>query len=517
MTSAQSLYEQTTYFNDFLIIYATVAVQVISIAKPKLGKTIQNIFDLYQNELKYPLLKDKSFKKDYDKIKKINDDVDKIIIENNKDKINKTISNFDCIKGTRDFLPDDMRIRNWLFEIWNKVANKFAFEEYDFPILEPFDLYARKNGEDIEKEMYVFNDNGGNKLAIIPEATPSLARLVLKNGLKSNFPLRWYTIANCWRYETNTKTRKRQFFQWNMDIIGMNSIVSQADLLLSIIVFLKEIGIKEGEVEIRINSRKIMQSFLDSIEITNITQVCLVIDKILKVEESVILNILQELDISKEKAEKIIEFSKYTDIQIISEKYPETQEALKEIKTLFDILNDYSEWIKFDTSIIRGLSYYSGIVFEVYAKKLNIPRAIAGGVYESLFSMFEENKKIPSIGYGMGDVVILEVLKEMKRLPTLKQKIDYYIMPFNDEYISQSFQVANLIRNKNKSCLIHNNQKMKKKNVYAFAEKIGALNTIFIAPEEWKEGKICVKDLSLGKYGKETQKVYTLEEFSDIL
>jgi histidyl-tRNA synthetase len=518
MSSAQSLYEQVNYFDEFLTLYSCVAVQVVSITKPELCEILKNIYDSYQIGLKYPRLEDESFENDIEIIQKNNDKIDEIINTMKNNQSTQKISNYDCIGGTRDFLPDDMKLRNWLMKIWKQTAYKFGFEEYDVPILEPFELYSRKNGEDIEKEMYVFKDNGGKKLALTPELTPSLARLVLKNGSKSKFPLRWSAIGNCWRYESNTKTRKRQFFQWNMDMIGIDSRISEAELLLSIIHFLKEVGIEEGEIEIRINSRKIMQTFLDSIEVKELTQICLIIDKILKVEESLILEMLEELGISKENCIKIIEFSKCKDIESLLNNFPKTKGAVEEIIELFEILDEYKKWIKFDTGIIRGLSYYTGMVFEVYSVKTEIQRAIAGGgSYNKLFSIFENDKDIPCVGFGLGDVVIIELLKELKKIPIFKQSVDYYIIPFDKEYIVPSIEISKMIRNSGKSCIIHSDLKMKKKNIYAFAEKINAMKVIFIAPNEWKEGKICVKDMSLEKYGTEAQKIMTLEEFNNSL
>jgi histidyl-tRNA synthetase len=189
-------------------------------------------------------------------------------------------------KGTRDFYPEDMRMRTWLFEEWRSVAKTFGFNEYDAPVLESEALYTRKAGEEVTQQLYNFVDKGERKVALRPEMTPSLARMVMargKNGL--SMPLKWFSIPQCWRYERMTRGRRREHFQWNMDIWGIPGVQVEAELLSAMVTFFKKVGLTSDDVGIKVNSRLVISEVLTELGIPpeKFAATCVLVDKLDKV------------------------------------------------------------------------------------------------------------------------------------------------------------------------------------------------------------------------------------------
>lgn len=193
-------------------------------------------------------------------------------------------------KGTRDFYPEDMRQRTWLFQQWRDVAKSYGFSEYDAPVLESEVLYTRKAGEEVTEQLYNFVDKGDRAVALRPEMTPSLARMVMakKGGL--NLPLKWFSIPQCWRYERMTRGRRREHFQWNMDIWGVEGVEAEAELLSAMVDFFERVGLSAKDVGIKVNSRLVIGEVLSRLGIPNekFAATCVLIDKLEKVCNNVL-------------------------------------------------------------------------------------------------------------------------------------------------------------------------------------------------------------------------------------
>lgn len=170
---------------------------------------------------------------------------------------NQTSIDVNPPRGTRDFPPEEMRLRSWLFNHFREVARLFAFEEVDFPVLESEALFVRKAGDEITEQLYNFEDKGGRRVALRPELTPSLARLVIQKGKSVSLPLKWFAIGQCWRYERTTRGRRREHYQWNMDIIGVSGVAAEAELIFSIVTLFKRLGLTELDVGFKVSSRKV--------------------------------------------------------------------------------------------------------------------------------------------------------------------------------------------------------------------------------------------------------------------
>ena len=211
------------------------------------------------------------------------------------------------VKGTRDFYPEEMRLRNWLFDNFTYASLLHGFEEYDAPVLETEELYTRKQGEDIVKQLYNFKDKGDRKVALRPEMTPSLARMVMSRAGVLPMPIKWFSIPQCWRYERMQKGRGREHFQWNVDIWGTNEISADAELFSVLTTFLESVGLTEEDVVIRVSSRKVLEEVLGALGITGdlFAKTCIIVDKIDKLSPEVIDEQLTELGHDSKEIAKI--------------------------------------------------------------------------------------------------------------------------------------------------------------------------------------------------------------------
>lgn len=276
-------------------------------------------------------------------------------------------------KGTRDFYPEDMRLRTWLFDQWRAVAKSYSFLEYDAPVLESESLYTRKAGEEVTQQLYNFVDKGDRAVALRPEMTPSLARMVMakKGGLP--LPLKLFSIPQCWRYERMTRGRRREHFQWNMDIWGVAGVEAEADLLSAMVAFFKNVGLTSEDVGIKLNSRLVIAEVLTELGIPEekFAATCVLVDKLEKVPIDAIQGDLEELGLDRSVVEKLTEVLTNKSIESLEQTLGADSEAIKELKQLMSLLEAYGidDWIQFDASVVRGLAYYTGIVFEAFDRK----------------------------------------------------------------------------------------------------------------------------------------------------
>ena len=400
-------------------------------------------------------------------------------------------------RGTRDFYPDEMRVRNWLFDHFKAAAKSFGFEEYDAPILETEELYTRKQGEEITQQLYNFEDKGERKVTLRPEMTPSLARMVLAKANTLPMPLKWYSIPQCWRYERMQRGRLREHYQWNMDIWGSNGAEAEVELLCAIVNFFERIGINSTQVGIRVNNRKLLQHVLESAGINEeqFTPVCIIIDKMDKIPQDAIEEQLGSLGLTSENIELIQSTLSLKDLKSINETLDNENPALNELNQLWELAENYgiTEWIEFDASVVRGLSYYTGTVFEAFDKGGTLRAICGGGRYDSLLSTFG-GSDIPACGFGFGDVVIMELLSDLDLIPELPSGVDDIVFAMNEELRGAAMQVANKLRKNGRNVdLILEERKMKW--VFKHAERSKAKTLVMITPNEWEQGKVRIKNL----------------------
>ncbi|XP_022143842.1 histidine--tRNA ligase, chloroplastic/mitochondrial isoform X2 [Momordica charantia] len=411
-------------------------------------------------------------------------------------------------KGTRDFPPEDMRLRNWLFHNFREVSRVYGFEEIDFPVLESEALFIRKAGEEIRDQLYCFEDRGNRRVALRPELTPSLARLVIQKGKSLSLPLKWFAIGQCWRYERMTRGRRREHYQWNMDIIGVPEVTAEAELLSSIVTFFKRIGITAADVGFKVSSRKVLQEVLECFGIPEnmFGKVCIIIDKIEKIPLDEMKKELKAVGVSEEAIEELLQVLSVKSLTKLEEIIGGGGEAVSDLKQLFSLAEKfgYADWIQFDASIVRGLAYYTGIVFEGFDRGGKLRAICGGGRYDHLLSTFGGDD-IPACGFGFGDAVIVELLKEKSLVPQLSLEVENIVCALDPDLQGAASTVATLLREKGQSVdLVLENKPLKW--VFKRAARINAQRLILVGSSEWQRGMVGVKNLSSGEQCEEKKK-----------
>ena len=405
------------------------------------------------------------------------------------------------VRGTRDFYPEDMRLRNWLFERFHSAARSHGFEEYDAPVLESEELYTRKAGEEIVGQLYNFEDKGGRRVALRPEMTPSLARMVMARAGGLALPIKWYSIPQCWRYERTQRGRGREHYQWNVDIWGMNGIEADAELLSVLVQFFDSVGLSSEDLVIRISSRKVLEEVLGSLGLEGdiFAQTCVIVDKMDKLPEDVIEAQLSDLGLSSESISTIRSVLGITELESLSSALASDSEALIELQTLFSLCDSYgiSDWVSFDASVVRGLAYYTGPVFEAHDRAGNLRAICGGGRYDKLIGTLGGND-LPATGFGFGDMVVMELLADKGLLPELSNGVGDVVFGMGSELRGAAMQVAAKLRSAGRTVdLVLEEKKMKW--VFKHAERCGATRLVMVMPDEWAEGKVRIKDLDTGE------------------
>ena len=405
------------------------------------------------------------------------------------------------VRGTRDFYPDDMRVRNWLFERFHSAACAHGFEEYDAPVLESEDLYTRKAGEEIVGQLYNFEDKGGRRVALRPEMTPSLARMVMARAGALALPIKWYSIPQCWRYERTQRGRGREHYQWNVDVWGMDGVEADAELLSVLAHFFHSVGLGSEDLVIRISSRKVLEEVLGSLGIEGDTfaQTCVIVDKMNKLPADVIAAQLAELGLSSDDISKIRSVLGLTDLGALASALGGESAAVAELGALFALCDSYgiSDWVAFDASVVRGLAYYTGPVFEAHDRAGELRAIVGGGRYDKLIGTLG-GKDLPATGFGFGDMVVMELLAEKGLIPDLTAGVEDVVFGMGSELRGSAMQVAGRLRSSGRSVdLVLEEKKMKW--VFKHAERCGADRLVMVMPDEWAAGNVRIKNLDTGE------------------
>ena len=327
-------------------------------------------------------------------------------------------------KGTRDFYPEDMRLRNWFFGKIRTTLENAAFEEYNGPMLESLELYAAKSGEEIAtKQTYNFLDRAERSLAIRPEMTPTVARMVAGKINELSFPLRWFSIPNMYRYEATQRGRLREFWQLNVDIFGCDNYEADLEVIVSAIKVMTSFGADESMFTVRINNRRFFNDVIAAItgaDAEGARKVSKVVDRKNKVTREAYEKDMTELGLDADKIAKIDAL--YTmSVEEATALCPESQGSA-ELRDLFSALRvlGLDKYCIFDFGIVRGLDYYTGTVFEVFDNAPENNRAMfGGGRYDNLVGLFVKNAKVSGVGYGMGDVTLENFLVTHNLIPDL--------------------------------------------------------------------------------------------------
>lgn len=403
-------------------------------------------------------------------------------------------------KGTRDFYPEDMRFREWMFGIMKKTVKLFGYEEYDAPLIESFDLYKAKTGEEIVgRQLYDFIDKGNRHVAVRPEMTPTLARMVAAKNRDLPKPIRWYSIPNLWRYEAPGHGRLREHWQLNVDIFGINSYRAELEIIQLACEILFAFGAEKKSFKVKISHRKILSGFLKnhlSLDEKNEQAVAKLLDKKNKISKEEF-----ESEISKLLKNPTEDLKKvYTYLESNLENLENSgieKEIILEIQKLFSELGKLGlkDCIEFDPSIIRGFDYYTGFIFEVFDTNPENKRSLyGGGRYDNLIGLFS-NEELSGIGFGLGDVTLENFLRSHNLIPEIKKHETIFIPLLEEKLFSNTLEIANILR-KNKisvDLVLEDKQKLGKQ--ISTAEKKGYRYLLLIGDEEAKSNTLKLKDL----------------------
>ena len=393
------------------------------------------------------------------------------------------------VKGTREFYPEDMAFRSWLYAQMRAVSESFGYQEYDGPFLEKLDLYAAKSGEELVKEQsFVFTDRGGSEIALRPELTPSLARMVAQRQGQLAYPLRLWSFGPFWRYEQPQKGRTREFFQWNIDMIGSNAYQSDAELLAVCASFFKRVGLTPEYVRINVNNRRLMDGALAKIGIEGDEKALAfrMIDRRDKMRRDDWYAYGIEGGMSEEKIDALVALLENKDL------WQESDE-LKEIFAILDKMG-VGDYFAYDPEVIRGLLYYTGTVFEARDLAKDGRAILGGGRYENLVGDVGGDP-LSGVGFAMGDVMIRVVLEKYGLYPDLQvQPADVMVACFNADGLADAYAIAMELRDAglNVSCYP---EPAKLDKQIKYANKIGVKALVIAGPDEIAAGQVTVKDL----------------------
>jgi histidyl-tRNA synthetase len=392
--------------------------------------------------------------------------------------------------GTRDFYPEDLRLRNWLFEKMRAVSRRYGYDEYDGPLLESYELFAAKSGDQlVGEEMYVLTDRGDRRLGIRPEMTPTLARMVAQRQRQLRLPLKWFAIPVCWRYERPQQGRLREFWQWNVDLLGISSGEAEAEIIAVFLALLAEVGLTGRDIKVRIGHRGWVDEELSRLAVPSDARLSVlrVIDRREKLGEPRFKQQLAEIGLDAGQISKLIEFLDARDYS-----------GFPPLRELMEILERYGlrELCECDPSIVRGLAYYTSTVFEIWDVRRQL-RAIAGGGRYDDLTVDLGGDRLPAVGMAMGDVILALLLKREGKLPSLAPELDVFVACYSADENGVAIQLAQRLRGAGLR-VDRSLQPATLSRQLRQAETGGARIALIVAPDELRRGEVVVRNLVTG-------------------
>ena len=397
------------------------------------------------------------------------------------------------VKGTRDFYPEQMAVRTWFYNTVRCVSESFGYQEWEAPILESLDLYAAKSGEElVKKQSYVFTDRGGDEITLRPELTPSLARLIAQKQAELAFPARWWSFGPFWRYEKMQKGRSREFFQWNIDMLGVNSPEADAELVAIAAAFLKAVGLTPAQTRIYVNNRRFMDGEFERLGIPEDMKmgVSALVDRREKMEPAAWEAYALEIGLTAGQLDGLKSL-------LADGKAWQRSEELVRLFAALEALGA-ADYVEFDPNIMRGLLYYTGTVFEAFDVSGSLRRAIlGGGRYDNLLRDVG-GEALSGVGFAMGDVVIGLVLQELGLIPPLAITPSAILVTvFSPELQPESLKLAAELRAAGFKVTCYP-EAAKLPKQFKFADRMGMQAVLVPGPDEVAQGRITIKDLRGG-------------------
>ncbi|HET7790224.1 MAG TPA: histidine--tRNA ligase [Gemmatimonadales bacterium] len=408
-----------------------------------------------------------------------------------------------ALPGFRDFYPDDLALRSHIFTVWKTVAHRYGFEEYDGPPLEPLELYTRKSGEEIVQQLYAFTDKGDREVALRPEMTPTLARMVGARAQALKKPIRWFSIPQLFRYERQQRGRLREHFQLNMDLIGEGGPLADAELIAAALDIMRAFGLGPKDVKVRVSDRRVLRALFAGRGIgeAQLPEAFQALDKSERDPKEAIADRLQKAGLAAKAVDGVFDVAGLKGLPRVEQalaKVAGGEEAgapLAEVVAALGAMG-LGDFVEVDLTIVRGLAYYTGAVFELFDAQRTLRAICGGGRYDDLLKQIG-GVDLPCAGFGMGDVVLAELLKDRGAAPPAPAVVDVFLVAISGEDTIPVLELAHRLRDAGVSVEYALKHGAIRRQLELAAAR-GAKHAVIIGPDERKDGVAVVRDLAGG-------------------
>ena len=407
------------------------------------------------------------------------------------------------LPGFRDFFPEELALRRHIFSAWRRVGARYGFTEYDGPPLEALELYTRKSGEEIVGQLYGFEDRGGRAVALRPEMTPTFARMIAARAAGLAKPVRWFSIPQLFRYERPQRGRLREHFQLNMDIVGETNPLADSEIISAGIDALRELGLGAADIVVRISDRRLIGALLDVHGISSEDHIAVfgALDRLEKEGEDGVRARLAENGVDGEAATRLLAAIRLPleELAAAHRQDEAVAEAADRLSTVFAHLDatGFADFVTFDAGLVRGLAYYTGTVFEIWDRRDELRAICGGGRYDDLLKALG-GVDLPALGFGMGDVVLAELLRDRGLVPEATRRVDDYIVCVSDAERPLALGLARALRDRGRRVLYD----LRSRGVgrqFKAANQAGADRTIVLGPQEVERGVAVLRDMASGE------------------
>jgi histidyl-tRNA synthetase len=411
-----------------------------------------------------------------------------------------------ALPGFRDFYPADFAARAHIMGAWQEVSRRYGFEQYDGPPLESLDLYVEKSGEEIVRQLYNFTDKGGRGVALRPEMTPTLARMVGARAGSLRKPIRWFSMPQLFRYERTQRGRLREHFQWNVDIIGEDDIAADAEVLAVALDALRLLGLGAADIVARFNDRRLLEAVLTGIGVApdRLLAAYAAIDKLGREPVERIADRLRtDVGLDTTAIDTLLAlFSHRAGLEALGPAHGDDEAVARAVRRLALYQSRLAElglgdYIRFDPAIVRGLAYYTGTVFEIFDRRGELRAICGGGRYDRLLASVSD-ADLPAVGFGMGDVVLAELLRERALLPDSRQTVDVFLVAIAEEHRPLLLELAQTLRASGRSVLYALRTAGVGKQLKE-ADARGARRAVLLGPDELARGAATVRMMASGE------------------
>src|SRR5688572_6865967 len=422
-----------------------------------------------------------------------------------------------ALPGFRDFYPEQLAERAYLMSVWRQVMQRYAFVEFDGPPLESLDIYRKKSGDEIVGQLYSFTDKGGREVALRPEMTPTLARMVAAKAAALRKPVRWFSVPQLFRYERQQKGRLREHFQLNADIVGEHGVTADAELVSLALDVMRELGLGPGDVTARVSDRRLLHGLLVHAGVAEEAHAAVyaIADKRGREPAAITREKLEKVVGTTGVADAVEAILASGDIEALAARY----EGVSEVGPHIDRMREYfryvaalgfGDWIRLDLSIVRGLAYYTGIVFELFDSAGEMRAICGGGRYDTLLETLG-GVDLPALGFGMGDVVLGDLLRSRDLIPAASPRLDFWVASDDESLTGDVMRIAGELRRRDVSAeyALHPQQLARQLKSAAAA---GARRVVILKRDRFDLREVTVRDLLVG-----TERALPLEELLSTL